>query len=90
MQLNPDTEKALNKWIMTETWHSGHDLDMDRFYDFVNQYQKDYGFRFDEPALYEIIKRKVVAGIDEQIERIIREHISIARRILDFLKQTGR
>ncbi|MBW1795903.1 MAG: hypothetical protein JRJ38_16020 [Deltaproteobacteria bacterium] len=90
MQLKPSTEQALYKWLGPDTWHTSNDFDMNRFYDFVDQYQKDYGFTIDEAALREVIERKVKAGVNEHIREIIREHISLAYRILDFLKHTGR
>lgn len=56
MNLKSDTEKALETWLLTSTWDSGHPLDWDRFYKFVDQYQKDHGFSIDEPALRDIMK----------------------------------
>ena len=90
MELQPETQKALKAWIETETWHSGHDADMDRFYDFVDQYQKDHGFTIDEPSLRETINRIATGGGDEKVRKMIREYIELAYRILDFLKRTRR
>ena len=90
MKLKLSTEEALYKWLGSDTWHTSNDFDMNRFYDFVDQYQKDHGFTIDEASLREVIERKVKAGVNEQIRKIIHEHISLAYRILDFLKHTGR
>lgn len=90
MQFKPDTEKALNNWLKPDTWYTLDLVDMNRFYDFVDQYQKDHGFTIDEAALRETIERKVKAGNDEDMKEIIREYVNIAYKILEFLKQTGR
>jgi hypothetical protein len=90
MQLKPSTDDALHKWLGSETWYTLDDFDMNLFYDFVNQYQKDHGFIIDEPALSDIIKRKIGDGVGKEIREYIRNYISIACNILDFLKHTGR
>jgi len=86
MNLEPGTEKALETWLLTSSWLSGHQLDEDRFYQFVDQYQKDHGFSIDEPALRDIMKSKV----GDQYEQEINEYISLAYKILDFLKVSNR
>lgn len=86
MNLKPDTEKALDNWMLISTWDSGHPLDWDRFYQFVDQYQKDHGFSIDEPALRDIMKSKV----GDQYEQKINEYIGLAYKILDFLKVSNR
>jgi len=95
MQLTPDTDRALQAWIGPDTWHTPHDYDMNRWYDFVNRYQRDHGFTIDEPALREIIEYKLTKKIgkrfdNEDLRKEIRERISLAYNILDFLKHTGR
>ncbi|MFH1008646.1 MAG: hypothetical protein V1800_14290 [Candidatus Latescibacterota bacterium] len=90
MQLKPDSEEALNTWVGPSTWYTEHDLDMDRWYDFVNQYQKDHGFTIDEASLREVIERRVEGAVNDQLDHIIRDRISLASNVLDFLKRTGR
>jgi len=51
MKLSSETEKKLDAWVKVDTWHTNHVLDMDRWYDFVNQYQRDHGYSIDESAL---------------------------------------
>ena len=75
---------------MPSTWHTEHDLDMDHWYDFVNQYQKDHGFTIDEASLREVIDRKIKGAVNDQLDDIIRNRISLAYKILDFLKHTRR
>ena len=58
MKLSSETIKKLDAWIKVDTWHTNHKLDMDRWYDFINQYQKDHGCSIDEAALREIIEKK--------------------------------
>lgn len=90
MQLNPEVEQKLDTWVKVNTWHTKHDLDMDRWYDFVDQYQKDHGYSIDEVALREIIERKVTDGVTDSLREEIKARISLAYNILDFLKRTGR
>jgi len=90
MELKPSTENALDKWMGTDTWYKLNDSDMNRFYDFVNQYQGDHGFMIDGPVLRKAIERKIKFEVDEDIRNMIRKYISIAQNILDFLKQTDR
>lgn len=95
MQLKPNTEKALDAWLGPETWHTNHDEDMNRWYDFVNQYQRDHGYTIDEVALRETIEYKLTKKIGERFDneilrKEIRERISLAYNILDFLEHTGR
>lgn len=90
MRLKPESERKLNAWLGPNTWQTGHDSDMDRWYDFVNQYQRDHGYTIDEAALRELIEHKVDGGVNEDLRELIRKRISLAYRILDFLKRTGR
>lgn len=95
MQLKPNTEKALNVWLDAGTWHTGHPTDMDRWYDFVDQYQREHGFTIDEVVLRKNIEDKLTKKTgkrfgNEVLRNEIREQISLAYKILDFLKHTGR
>ena len=89
MNLSPKTEEKLEAWIGPSTWHTNHPSDMDRWYDFVDQYQRDHGYTIDEVALREHIERKIGGGVNKSLRNIIREQISLAYHILDFLKRTG-
>jgi hypothetical protein len=90
MQLATATEKALDAWIMTGTWHTGHALDMGRFFAFVDQYQKDHGYAVDEQALAQLTEGKAGCQGNGSLALIIRERVNLASSILDFLKATGR
>ena len=90
MKLSPEAERKLDAWVKVDTWHTRHDFDMNRWYDFVDQYQKDHGYNIDEAALREIIERNVPGGVNELLREEIRDRISRAYNILDFLKRTGR
>lgn len=90
MKLSSETEKRLDAWIKVDTWHTNHKLDMDRWYDFVNQYQKDHGCSIDEAALREIIEKKVEGNVNDLLRQEIRTRISLACDILDFLDRRGR
>ncbi len=93
MEFELDTSEALNRWMGPETWTTDHPTDMNRFYNFVNQYQIDHGYTINETALREEIERRVSnrgGVIGESLRDFIRRRISLAYNILDFLKQTGR
>ncbi|MBU4361269.1 hypothetical protein KJ813_01230 [bacterium] len=90
MKLSSETEKKLDAWAKVDTWHTNHKLDMDRWYDFVNQYQKDHCYSVDEAALREIIEKKVEGNVNDLLKEEIRTRISLACNILDFLNRIGR
>ncbi len=95
MQLKPNTEKALDTWLNADTWYTYDRDDMNRWYDFVDQYEREHDFKIDEDVLREIIERKLteIAGKcfdNEPLRNTIQEQISLAYNILDFLKHTER
>lgn len=100
MQLRTDTDKKLSAWLGPHTWNTHHALDMRRFFDFVDAYEREHGHSIDEPALQEEITRRVIElhdyapqdGPDKlgELSTTIRSRVSLAYEILDFLKQTGR
>ena len=92
MELKSETSKALDKWLGPETWYTNHDLDMRRFYDFVDRYATEHGHLIDEVALSEEIVRRLEQknNVTEELKQIIQTRISLAFDILDFLKGTQR
>ena len=95
MQLEPNTEKTLDVWLGLSTWFTNNTTNMNHWYGFVDQYQREYGFNIDEAGLREIIEHKLTK-IDgkrfdnEALRNVIRNRISLAYNILDFLKHTRR
>ena len=89
MHLSEEAEKKLRNWLSIDTWHTSDDSDMDRFYDFVDAYERDHGSRIDEPALQKYIEDQL-GSLSQPLHEIVRARISLARSILDFLKCTGR
>ena len=66
---------------------------MNRFYDFVDLYQRQHGYSIDEVALREEIESRVIehrGKVSEELRDIIRDRISLAIDILDFLKRSKR
>ena len=90
MTLSKEAENALDHWLATKTWHTNDRRDIDRWYRFVDQYQRDDGFTINEPALREKIEAKIGGVINEYLQDIIQERISLACNILEFLECTGR
>lgn len=92
MELKTNSSEALNTWL-SGSFHTEHVLDMNRFYNFVTEYQREHGYEIDEPALREEIENRISkygGSVSEDLRDIINDRISLAYNILDFLKQTGR
>jgi len=92
MSLKPNTQKALDHWLVP-TWDTGHQRDERRFYEFLSQYQQDHGFSINESELREKIERSVKARqlpFGKHQEDLVHDRVSLAYKILDFLKATGR
>ena len=93
MELQSKTSEALDHWLGIETWQTNHECDLNRFFDFVNQYSLEHGFVMDEAALREEMERRVqrLHGYPgERAREELREWLSRAYTILDFLRHTGR
>ena len=97
MSLSPNSEKALDAWVGPSTWHTNHSTDMERWYDFINQFQKEHGYVLkDEVLLREHIERKIEKfhGVKPEegsdMRKTLRERISLMIDILDFLQHTER
>ena len=92
MKLTAEARSKLNNWAKASTWHSSHDLDVHRFFEFIDQYASDSGHTVDESALKDLIASitNTPTGNDNALEEIIRERVALMVEILDFLKVTGR
>ena len=96
MEFRPNTSSALDRWIGADTWHTRHPNDMARWYDFVDQYQRDHGYDIDEVAVLEEIEHRAAKALGistgnlGQLTDVIRERISLAYDILQFLSRTTR
>jgi len=89
MNLSKASEDALKAWYGPSTWHTPHDYDMGRWYDFVNQYQRDHGYAIDEADLCNHIEA-ALGDVNDTSREIIQKRISLAYNILDFLKRSKR
>ena len=92
MNLSNEARIKLDSWAKSYTWHTSHDLDLHRFFEFINQYANDHGHSVDESALKDLVASitKTPTGDDNDLEEIIRKRISLMVEILDFLQVTGR
>lgn len=89
MKLHPEAEKALEGWLGDATWHTSHPRDMNRWFEFVNVYQRHHGFTIDEAQLQELIEVKGAVA-DDWLKEVISDRITLAYYILDFLQHTKR
>ena len=92
MDLKPETREALDRWIV-DGWDSDTKTDHDayRFYQFVDQYQRDHGYTMPELEMREEIRRTAERKglpVDDYQEGEAEEHVSRAVDILAFLKAT--
>ena len=90
MDLGQESQDKLRKWLNVGTWHTGDLRDMNRWYAFVNAYQREHGYTIAETSLREHIEQMFDGGVSEDLREWIRGQISLAYKILDFLKHTGR
>ena len=60
LRAHSDVKAALDKWLLhTETWHTSHSLDMQRWDKFFNEYQKHHSNAINEESLYQLIKERL-------------------------------
>ena len=96
MDLHPDVQRQLEAWLFVGNFISGHWADEQRWYDFVDLYQKHHGFTLCEKSLIDhatatLAKEENVESEGGRIKaKEMQEHVYLARRILDFMKHTGR
>ena len=91
MKFSDNCASKLKEWISAETWHTNHDLDMGRFYSFVDAYEKDHGCHIsDESQLAETIASHANISTQNPLFDEIRQRVSLMYNILDFLKATNR
>jgi hypothetical protein len=93
MKLKPKSDETLERWLHLDTFFKRDLRDMNRFYDFVDVYQREHGYCIDEVALREEIETRVTrygGSVSEELRDIIRDRISLAIDILDFIKRTRR
>lgn len=88
--LSGSTEEKLHVWLASPTWHTCHAKDMARWFDFIDQYQRDHGYSLDAAGLQEKIETLAALDRTPATEDVIRQRISLADCILDFLDRTGR
>jgi hypothetical protein len=88
--LSNKCKNLLEIWLNSETWFSGHDDDMKKFYGFVEQYILDHGCSLDEGSLREIISHHIKIEEENDLYKAVLEHVFLMSSILDFMKYTNR
>ena len=90
MNISEECVEKLKEWVAVDTWHTNHDLDMDRFYKFIQAYHLENGCHIsDESILAETIAN--YAGIDSSspLFDTLSDCVSLLYSILDYLKVTA-
>ena len=91
MELSPKCTEKLKIWLNMETWHTIDTNDMNRFFLFVDAYEKEHGCTIDDEAiLAETIAKYARIKTNTDLFDIIKERVSLMYSILDFLSATGR
>ena len=90
MELSPKSSEALSKWLALDIWYTPHLSDMKRFYEFIDYYQREHGYSLDENSLQEEIGERANVQRNESMIPIIRNRVSLAHTILEFLEHTKR
>lgn len=89
MELQAGSQRALATWLGA-SWESSHELDMHRWYDFINEFSREHGYHLDERALEDRIEGALNRHLSDEMLDTIRARIGLACKILDFLQHTGR
>lgn len=79
------TKRAYLNWLATDTWHSGHDLDMKRFYRFVHCYVVYARKPLDGNSVYrDLMERKFSGSSDPIANNIARNFASLFDQLVDY------
>lgn len=89
MKLGSRAQGALATWLGA-SWESNHPFDMDRWYDFVNEFSGEHGYHINETDLEGVIELTLNRHLNDEMRKIIRDRIFLACSILSFLRHTGR
>ena len=91
MELHPESQDKLSQWIKARTWNTDDLGDMNRWYAFVDAYQREHGYTIPMSALRDHIGDMIDLGgdLDERLWRVIWRRIGLAQDILEFLEYTA-
>lgn len=89
-ELAADTQRKLDQFLAGESWTTNRDCDMARWFDFVNQYQRDHGYTIDTEALRRLIEKRMGHQKGDFVQAVICRLVTLAHDILEFLRHTGR
>lgn len=82
------TKRAYLAWLSHDTWHSGHQLDMKRFYHFVHCYvvyaRKPIGSSF---IYQDLVERKFGKSTDKIVQGVAHKFASLFDELVDFERQ---
>lgn len=91
MKFHPDVENALHRFLSAPTWFKGNEEDVNRWYEFVDAYERKHGCDLVDAELRrELVSRVTVKGraLHEHLEGAISQRVDDAVAILGFLKHT--
>lgn len=82
-----NSRQAYLHWLSFETWHSGHYLDMRRFYRFVNCYVVYARKTLDGSVLYhDLMEHKFDNSDDEMVQSIARSYANLFDNLVEYHK----
>jgi hypothetical protein len=91
--LTKTDKELLSAWVGANTAASGHPLDWNRWFDFVNNHSNEVGNVVSESEVREFLHDKekyLKGGVSYLFAKIIDKHITATVHILNFLEHTKR
>jgi len=86
--LSRTVQRYFDAWIMPKTWHTRHDCDMERFYQFVKAVKR-YNRRAPSDALVgSLIQQRGAETVDNRfyLDKRARQFAALYARLLDYEK----
>lgn len=87
MAFSPKVKKAFDAWAIVETWHTGHALDEQRFYQFVRAVLSYARKKPSEEFIREELLKIWSGKLDEEyLRNKIKEFMSLYEHLYSFVK----
>ena len=91
MKLSPVCQKAYERWIGIDTWHTSHPLDKRRFYNFVDTFLSYSRKKMGGNELKRDIISKYEAKLDsKRLEEDAEHYAVLFCEIVEFIRVTKR
>lgn len=82
--------QALDNFLNSSTWHSGHALDLQSFHLALNDIVDQPAFHADQMGNYMLAAKGITVGSNPTYEKAIDDLVAAAHAVRDFLQATKR